>query len=87
MVTKTKPKKASRRGKRTRFGVITPDEVFTVDAFLERLGIERETFAKMRDRGLVARRDGGKYLRVLGSDYLNYVNSLPAADATTKPKS
>lgn len=60
-------------------GVITADESFTVEAFVERLGTTRSHVIDMRRRGLKARKDGDKFVRILGSDYLDYLASLPVA--------
>ncbi len=65
-------------------GIVTSDESFTQDAFIERMGITRTQFNEMRRRGLVTRKDGGR-VRVLGSDYLEYLRQLPVATLKERP--
>lgn len=60
-------------------GVITTDETFTVQAFVERLGTTRSHLIDMRRRGLKVRKDGDKFVRITGIDYLEYLLSLPVA--------
>lgn len=74
---KARPASSAKRTKHT--GVITADEVLTIDAFCERLKISRTQLVEMRTRGLVARADGMKYVRIHGADYLEYVRKLPVA--------
>jgi len=59
-------------------GVIMANESFDLSAFIERLGTTRSAVSEMRRRGLKLRRDGGR-VRVLGSDYIAYLESLPEA--------
>ena len=59
--------------------VITTDETFTVQAFVERLGTTRSHLIDMRRRGLKVRKDGDKFVRITGIDYLEYLLSLPVA--------
>jgi len=71
------------RSKRQKNSVIRADESFTVGSFCTRLGINNVSFHRMRENGLKARLDG-RYVRILGSDYLEYVASLPVAEPGKK---
>lgn len=79
-ITKKSSAKRGPDAKRTRHtGVIRADEILTIDAFCERFKITRNHVNKMRDEGLVVRMESEKNLRILGSDYIEFVKSLPVA--------
>ena len=59
-------------------GYVEASESFSIDGFIERLGTTRSGVSEMRRRGLIARKDGSR-VRILGADYLRYLESLPVA--------
>lgn len=60
-------------------GHLAPGEIFTVKAFIDRMGTTRSGLLEMRKRGLKARRDGGR-VRILADDYLEYLKNQPVAE-------
>jgi hypothetical protein len=64
---------------RNAMGVVSANEVFTTQAFIDRIGTTRSGLSEMRRRGLKARRDGGA-VRITGADYLEYLRSQPVAE-------
>lgn len=64
--------------------VIRADESFSVEAFIARIGTTRSGLSEMRRRGLKARKDGGKRVVILGSDYLDYIREQPVAELDEK---
>lgn len=67
---------------RTGSGIISFDCAYTIDAFCREVGVSRGRLSDMRRRGLKIREDG-KYRIVLGSDYLDWLKTLP--DGQTQP--
>lgn len=70
---------------RSAAGVMRSDEVLTLSAFVERLGVTRAHVNEMRRRAkelgiVLARRDGGRNVLIHGADYLAYVAKLPEAE-------
>lgn len=61
-------------------GVIHPGEIFTIDAFADRIGTTRTGLNEMRRRGMKARQDGPNRVRILASDYEEYLKNQPVAE-------
>lgn len=83
MKTKTKPapkaapqRNTNRSRKVSAMGAIQADLVYPQHVFCKLLGITRFAIRDMRKRGLKVRKDG-RYSVIRGSDYLEYVESLP----------
>ena len=60
-------------------GHVAPGEIFSVKAFIDRLGTTRSGLSEMRRRGLKSRQDGGRVM-ILADDYLEYLKSQPVAE-------
>ena len=77
---KAKAMKASGPARKTRHsGNMRADEVLTIDAFCERFKISRNHIVDMRRKGLVVRAESEKNLRILGSDYHDFLKTQPVA--------
>ena len=66
-------------------GIVRADESFSLKAFCDRIGTTKSGLSVMRRRGLKARRDGGR-VRILGTDYLEYLSTQPVAELDAKDK-
>lgn len=79
--SKNKPKVQNSQTKRTRHtGVMKADEVLTIDAFCERFKVTRIHVADMRRKGLIVRAESERNLRILGSDYHEFLKKQPVAE-------
>lgn len=70
---------------RTASGIIRSEWAYRIPAFCQELGITRQRLSDMRERGLKIREDG-KYRIVLGSDYLDWLKTLPYSQAQYFPE-
>jgi hypothetical protein len=58
-------------------GVISPGEIFTQQAFIDRIGTTRSGLCEMRRRGLVVRKNG-RSVYIRAADYDAYLAAQPA---------
>ena len=68
---------SSNDSKKADIGTIGPGLVFTIDGFCRRMDVGRTHVTNLRRRGLPVRGEGGKFLRILSDDYIEFVKSLP----------
>ncbi len=68
---------SSEAKKKADSGEIGPGLVLTVDAFCRRMDVGRTHVTNLRRRGLPVRGEGGKFLRILSDDYIEFVKTLP----------
>lgn len=68
---------------KTGVGVMRADEVLTMKAFMDRMGVSWGGVRRMIDRGLKVRVDG-RYRRIHGQDYPDYLLTLPCVPVSQK---
>ena len=81
--TATRSKLGNHRAKNA-MGVVRADEIFSIDAFAERIGTTRHGILEMRRRGLIARKCGENRVMILGSDYHDFLKSCVPAELAAK---
>lgn len=76
---------------RAALGVVLDGESFTIDAFMDRMGITRDQVNELRRRaekmGVVLARGVGSRVWILGSDYLAFLRACPEAKLESKESS
>ena len=76
--TKVRRERGNRRTRSNQAtGVISPGEIFTQQAFIDRIGTTRSGLCEMRRRGLVVRKNG-RSVYIRAADYDSYLAAQPA---------
>jgi hypothetical protein len=66
-------------------GVVRADEVLTIAAFCERMEVSRQYVDELRDRGLRVVEENGRFVKILGADYLVWLAQQPTAIRKPRP--
>lgn len=79
-VSRTKPASTGPAKKTRLTGEMRSDEILTIDAFCERFKVTRNHIIEMRKKGLIVRAESEKNLRIVGSDYHDFLRTQPKAE-------
>jgi hypothetical protein len=61
-------------------GIISANEAYDIETFLQIVHTTRSGLSEMRRRGLKTRSEGGRRVWILGSEFLEYLKSQPVAE-------